>query len=178
MKQLVTSRAALLMAGLAVAVVTACSDSGTLNLAGPNPAVANGPGGSRDTSKTGGGRDSTGSRTPTAKFALVVHVGTPRPGSADTLSTDPVPGSVVTISEETYTFVHVPGADTVHLNMTVVATGAPDANGNVTFANLKGASIYQVKAEGPPGSPLRASTTFINQAFADTVKIQLTLHGL
>lgn len=178
MKQLVTKRGMALIAAAAVAVIGACSDSGSTNqgLTGPNASATNGPKGSNgDTSQTGGSRDST-ARKPVSKFTMNVHVGTPRAGSADTLATDPVAGATVSVTEETYTF--VPGAggnDTVHISNTVVAMSSSDANGNVTFPDLKGASVYIIKAEPPAGSPLRASSTAIGQTFTDAVKLQLTL---
>jgi hypothetical protein len=106
---------------------------------------------------------------------LLVQVGSPRPGAADTLSTDPLPGSTVTVYEQTMTFIHVPGADTVRFNTTVVATGSADAAGKVVFPNLKGTSQYLVKAEPPVGSTRRATSALFNQAFADTVRILMVL---
>jgi hypothetical protein len=180
MKPLVTSRTAALMTAAIIAVITACSDSdgSKLGLTGPSASAANGKQGSAgDTAKSGGGRDSSRTQTPVSKYALSVHVGTPRLGATDTLTTDPLANATVSVYEQTSTFTHSPGADTVYLNSTLVATGSSDANGNVRFPDLKGASLYLIKAAPPPGSSLGTATTFVNQAFADTIKILITLHG-
>jgi hypothetical protein len=181
MKSFVTRRAAALTTAAVFAVITACSDSGSTqpNLSGPNASASNGANGSRDTAKTGGTRDSSGSHnpapTPVQKFALLVQVGAQTPGAADTLTTDPLPGSTVTVYEQTTTFTHVPGADTVHFENTLVATGSTDASGRVVFPNLKGTSQYLVKAEPPLGSTRHATNALFYQAFADTVRIFMVL---
>ena len=180
MKQVGTSRALALMTAAVVAVITACGDSGgTQGLSGPKASATNGPSGTAgDTAKHGGARDSNShTPAPVTKFALKVHVGTPQAGATDTLTNDPLPNATVGVYEQTSTFTHTPGADTVYLNSTLVATGSSDANGNVTFPDLKGASWYLVKAAPPPGSTLGIATTFINQAFADTVRLTIVLHG-
>jgi hypothetical protein len=180
MKPFVTSRAIPLLAGALFAVITACSDSGSaLGLTGPKAAANNDPRTSGDTAKSGGTHDSTGShnpsRTPVDKFALTVNVGTPRPGATDTLSTNPVANASVSVYEETLTFVHNPGSDTVHISMDLVGTGTSDANGNVTIAGLKGAGQYNLKIVPPPGSALHATSAWINQAFTDAIKVSIVL---
>jgi hypothetical protein len=182
MKHVVTSRAVVLMTATAIAVITACGDSGTTrpSVSGPNAAASNGPGGgTRDTAKTGGPRDSSGSHTPAptpvSKFTLLVHVGFSLPTATDSLTTDPVANATVTVYEQTITFVRGVGGDTAHINMTPVATASSDASGNVTFPNLKGAAQYLVKAEPPQGSTRRAATTFINQAYSETIRLSMTL---
>lgn len=180
MKPFVTSRAIPLLAGALFAVITACSDSGSgLGPTSPKAAANNDPRTSGDTSTSGGTHDSTGShnpsRTPVDKFALTVNVGTQRPGAADTLSTDPLPNATVSVYEETLTFVHTPGSDTVRISMDLVGSGTSDANGNVTIAGLKGADQFNVKVAPPPGSALHATTLWINQAFTAAVKVPVTL---
>ncbi len=178
MTQLVTKRGMALIAAAAVAVIGACSDSNNVGqgLTGPNASATNGPKGSNgDTAQNGGVRDSN-TRKPVAKFSLAVHVATPQPGALDTLSTAPVAGAKVSVIEETYTFTQGQGGnDTVNISNTVVATGTSDATGNVTFPDLKGASVYIIKAAPPAGSPLRAASIGIGQTFIDPLKLQLTL---
>ena len=180
MKHVVTSRAVVLMTAAAFAVITACSDSGSTqpNLPGPNAATSNGPGGgTRDTAKTGGPRDSSGSHTPAptpvSKFTLAVHVGTYKLGGTDTLATDPIVGAIVSLYDQTITFTRGNGGDTAHINNTLLATASSDANGNVTIPNLKGAAQYVVRVQRP-GSSEQSGSAFINQAYADTVKLSFS----
>ena len=179
MKRVVTSRLVMLMTAAIVTVISACSDSNDAQrgLTGPNASTTNGPqGSSGDTAKTGGTRDSSGAPKPVSKFALTVHVGTPRPGSADTTATDPLANATVSVYEYTLTFGQIPGSsDTSHVNLTLVATGSSDTNGNVRFTDLKGKSQYLIKVAPPPGGSLGTVTDFINQAFTDEVKILITL---
>jgi len=175
MKQVVTKRGLALIAAAAVAVIGACSDSGKTDqgLTGPNASVINGSSG--DTSQTGGRHDST-AKKPVAKFTLFAHVGTPRPHTGDTLTTDPVAGATVSVIEETYTFIRGAGGnDTVNITNTVVATATSDATGNVTFTDLKGASTYLIEAKPPVGSSLQLARIGIGQTFVDPLKLNLTL---
>lgn len=178
MKQVVTKRGMALIAAAAVAVIGACSDSGSVRpgLTGPNASASNGAKGSNgDTAQSGGRHDST-AKNPVAKFTMSVHVGTPQSGATDTLSTSPVAGATVSVIEETVTFVKGAGGnDTGHIHTTVVATGSTDAAGNVSFPDLKGTSVYIIKAEPPIGSPLRAASMAIGETFIDPLKLNLTL---
>lgn len=183
MKDVVTNRAALLLA-VAVVVITACSDSGGTqpNLSGPNPSAATGSHGSgTDTAKNGGAHDSSGSHTPTqnpvAKFTLKIHVGSPAPGATDTLTTNPVQNVTVTIMLPTYTYSGGAGSDTVNITNTVVATGSSDANGDVAFPNLSGTGIYLIRADPPTGSALGPATADVIKAYSDVVSLRMTLHG-
>jgi len=184
MKRVVTSRCALLMSAAALVVIAACSDSGSTqpNLPGPNATTTNGPRGSGDTATKGGPRDTSGSRTPAptpvSKYTLTVHVGTPQPSATDTLSNTPLPGATVSVIQQTYTYTPGNGADTVHITSTVIASGSSDASGNVSFSDLKGTASYLIRAEPPKGSTLGPATTYVNQAFFDTVKLTMILHGL
>jgi hypothetical protein len=169
----------MLMTAAVVAVISACSDSNDVQrgLTGPNASATNGPQGSAsDTAKNGGTRDSSGVPKPVSRFALTVHVGTPRQGSADTTATNPLANATVSVYEYTLTYGQTAGSsDTTQVNLTLVATGSSDANGNVRFTDLKGKSQYLIKVVPPPGSSLGTVTDFINQAFTDEVKILITL---
>jgi hypothetical protein len=183
MMHFVTRRAAVLMAGAAFAVITACGDRGSTEpgVLGPN-ASARGSQGSADTAKNGGGpHDSSGSHTPApkpvSKYSLTVHVGTPRAGATDTAANDPVVGATISVVDQTYTFTPGNGADTVHITSTVVATGSSDANGNVTIPDLRGTVDYLIKVAPPTGSALGPATASLPQAFADVVKLTMILHG-
>ena len=181
MKQLVTKRGMALIAAAAVAVIGACSDSGGngAGLTGPDASVSNGPKSSNgDTSQSGGRHDST-AKNPVAKFTMFVHVATPQPGATDTLATTPVAGASVSVIEETYTFTRGAGGnDTVNITNTVVAKGTSDAAGNVSFPDLKGASVYLIEATPPAGSPLHIARIGIGQTFVDPLKLNLTLFHL
>ena len=187
MNRVVTSRVSMLMTAAVVVVIAACSDTSNsrTGLTGPS---ANSSGGSPGDSagnhpgNPGGGHSDT-SVTPTpapkpvASFTLAVHVGSPRPGAADTLATDPVVGAAVSVYERTITFVNNPGADTANINQTLVASGSSDAAGNFSVPNLKGTAEYLIKVAPPAGSAFGPSSVFFNQAYLDVVNVLVTLRG-
>jgi hypothetical protein len=182
MKQIVTRRAAGVLAATAVAVVLACSDSSPSE---PSPRSSKSEGGgslANDTATTGGGpvgnptdtgRSGNPAPKPVASYTLVVHTGTPRAGVADTLLTDPLAGASVSVTERGYVFTPGNGHDTLTFTETVVATATSDANGDVSFPNLKGASTYVVKATAPAGLALTAPTVIIPLAYSDVIKTTL-----
>ena len=110
-----------------------------------------------------------------SSFTLVVHVGTPRAGAADTLATDPLAGATVSATQRGYVFTGGSGQDSLTFTETLVATAATDANGDVSFPNLKGAYTYVIKAVPPAGVLLTSPTAFIPQAFSETIKTTLVL---
>src|SRR5262249_43540198 len=114
---------------------------------------------------------------PVASFTLNVHVGSPRPGATDTLTTDPIAGAAVSVYEQTYTFTPHPGADTVNINQTLVGNGVSDANGDFAVPNLKGTSTYLIRVAGPTGSNFGPASVIFSQAYVDPVKVLVTLHG-
>jgi hypothetical protein len=191
MNRVVTSRAATLMTAALVVVIAACSDSGSqANLTGPNPSVSTGSPG--DSGKTGTGTPgsppaghpdtnttSTPAPKPVASFTMLVHVGSVLPGATDTLTTNPIPGATVSIFQQTLVPGNPPGggADTLNTVQTLVASGVVDASGNFSAPNLKGAAVYVIKVAPPAGSTYQPATTYINEAFADLVKISVTLFG-
>lgn len=180
MKQNVTRRAAGVLGAAAVAVALACSDSGT---SGPlERSSNNGPGAglSADTgSHTGtggpvGNPSDTGSK-PVASFTLAVHVGTPRAGALDTLQNDPISGATITVAKFGYVMSGGNGADTVQITEVPVATGTTDANGDVSFPNLKGEPGYVIRAVPPAGLNLAPARVIIPQAYSATIKTTLVL---
>ena len=186
MNRVVTSRVATLMTAAIVVVIAACSDAdgSKLPLTGPNPSSSSGgtPG---DTAKNtpgnpGGGHSDTNttptpSPKPVANFKLVVHVGSPRLGSADTLATDPIAGATVSVYEQTITFINHPGSDTAQINQTLVASGTSDASGNFSAPNLKGPSQYLIKVAPPAGTNFGRSSLVISQAYLDVVNVTVRL---
>jgi hypothetical protein len=190
MNRVVTSRVAALMTAASVVVIAACGDTNgsQTNLAGPNASSSSG-GSAGDSARNnppagnpGGGHPDTGATPkpnpkPVASFTLDVHVGSPRPGATDTLATDPIAGATVSVYEQTYTFTNRPGADTVNINQTLVGSGASDANGDFAVPNLKGTSQYIIKVAPLAGSSFGPASVIISQAYADPVKVLVTLHG-
>jgi len=188
MNRVVTSRVATLMTAAIVVVIAACSDANGSqpSLTGPNASASSG-GSAGDSAKTppgnpGGGHPDTGTTTtpgpkPVANFTLAVHVGAPRPGATDTLTTDPIAGATVSVYEETYTFTPHTGADTINITQTLVGSGASDANGDFAVANLKGTSQYLIKVAPPAGSNFGPASVGISQVSVALAKVQVTLHG-
>jgi hypothetical protein len=177
MKQFVTSRAAILMAGAIFAVITACSDSSNSPISGPKASANNDPRTSNgDTAKHGGPGDTTGSRNPgpVAKFALTVHVGSYRITGPDTESTDPIANATVSIYEQKTTITHT-GPDTLHVDTTLVTTGSTDANGDVTFPGLKGALQYLITVAPPPGSAFDPTSFPLNFVTVEAIKLNVSL---
>jgi len=188
MNRVVTSRVATLMTAAIVVVIAACNDmnGSQPSLTGPNASASQG-GSAGDSAKNtpgnpSGGHPDTGITTtpgpkPVASFTLAVHVGSPRPGATDTLTTDPIAGATVSVYEETYTFTPHAGADTVNINQTLVGSGPSDANGDFTVPNLKGASQYLIKVAPPVGSNFGPASVGISQVSVDLAKVLVTLHG-
>lgn len=187
MNRVVTSRVAWLMTAAIVVVIAACSDTDASKptLTGLNQSSSQG-GSTGDSAKgnppsnPGGGHSDTSvtpkpGPKPVASFTLLIHVGSLLPGATDTLTTNPIPGATVSVFEQTLTPNNNPGADTVNISQTLVATGVSDAAGNFSAANLKGAAVYVVKVAPPAGSNFGPATTYLNQAFADLVKLPVTL---
>jgi hypothetical protein len=108
-------------------------------------------------------------------FTLVVHVGTPHVGAADTLVNDPVAGATVTVAKFDYIFSGGNGADTVQITEVPVANATTDASGDVTFANLKSEPGYVVKAAPPAGVNLTSARVVIPQAYSATMRTTLVL---
>ena len=182
MKQKVMRRAAGVLGASAIVVALACSDSSTSE---PFKRTANNtPGAGGDSTANGGGPtgnhpDSTGSGNPAPKpvpsFTLVVHVGTPHVGAADTLVNDPVAGATVTVAKFGYIFSGGNSADTVQITEVPVANATTDANGDVTFPNLKGDPGYVVKAAPPAGVNLGSARVVLPQAYSATMRTTLVL---
>ena len=182
MKQKVMRRAAGVLGASAIVVALACSDSSTSE---PFKRTANNtPGAGGDSTANGGGPtgnhpDSSGSGNPAPKpvpsLTLVVHVGTPHVGAADTLVNDPVAGATVTVAKFGYIFSGGNGADTVQITEVPVANGTTDANGDVTFPNLKGDPGYVVKAAPPAGVNLGSARVVLPQAYSATMRTTLVL---
>ena len=184
MKQKVMRRAASVLGASAIVVGLACSDSSTSE---PFKRTANntpGASGSGDSTTNGGGPtgnhpDSSGSGNPAPKpvpsFTLVVHVGTPHVGAADTLVNDPVAGATVTVAKFDYIFSGGNGADTVQITEVPVANATTDASGDVTFANLKSEPGYVVKAAPPAGVNLTSARVVIPQAYSATIRTTIVL---
>jgi len=179
MKQFVTSRAAILMAGAIFAVITACSDSSNSPISGPKASANNDPRTSNgDTAKKGGPSDTSVSRNPgpnpVAKYTLTVHVGSYRIAGPDTESTDPIANATVSIYEQKTTITHT-GPDTLHVDTTLVTTGSTDANGDATFPGLKGALAYLIKVVPPPGSPFDPTSFPLNNVTVEAIKLNVSL---
>lgn len=179
MKQFVTSRAAILMAGAIFAVIAACSDSNGSQISGPKASANNDPrSSSGDTAKKGGRSDTTRSRNPgsnpVANFTLTVHVGSYRIAGPDTESTDPVANATVTIYEEKTTITHT-GPDTIHVDTSVVTTATTDANGDVTISGLKGVSAYFVRVAPPPGSPFDPTSFPLHYVTLEAIRVNVAL---
>jgi len=181
-KRNVTRRAAGILGASAIAVALACSDSSSSEPLKRTSSSAGGAGVSADTATHGGGpvgspHDTSGSGNPAPKpvasFTLAVHTGTPRVGAADTLLTDPLAGASVSVTQRGYVFTGGSGQDTLTFTETVVATATTDANGDVSFPNLKGASTYVVKAVAPAGLNLTAPTAIIPNAYSETIRTTL-----
>jgi hypothetical protein len=188
MNRVVTSRVSTLMTAAIVVIIAACSDAdgSKTGLTGPNASTSTG-GSAADSAKNtpgnpgGGHPDTSGTPTPAPKpvasFMLAVHVGSPRPGAKDTLTTDPIADATVSVYEQTITFIHHPGADTANINQTLVASGPSDATGSFSVPNLKGTGEYLIKVAPPAGSNFGPASVFINQAYLDVVNVLVTLHG-
>ena len=187
MKQNVMRRAAGVVGASAVVVALACSDSGTSEPFQRSSNNGPGAGLSADTAThSGGGGGSgggsphdSGSGTPAPKpvaaFTLAVHVGTPHIGAADTLLNDPIAGAAVTVAKFGYIFTGGGGNDTVQITEVPVATGTTDANGDVSFPNLKGEPGYVVTAAPPAGLNLRPARVILPQAYSETMKTTIVL---
>jgi hypothetical protein len=183
MKQNVTGRAVGVFAALGLAVALACSDSSPNDPLRRTTDAGTGAGLTSDTATHGGGTGGTPHDTggpgnpappkPVSVFTLIIHAGTQHPGAADTLQTDPLPGATITVTERGYVFTPGNGQDTLTFTETVVATGTTDANGDVTFPNLKGTSTYVVKSAPPSGVALSAPTVTIPNAYSATIKTTL-----
>ncbi len=183
MKQNVTGRALGAVAALGLAVALACSDSSTNEPLRRTSDAGNGAGLSSDTATHGGGtggspHDSGGPGnpvppSPVSVFTLVIHAGTPHPGAADTLQTDPLPGASISVTQRGYVVHPGNGQDTLTFTETVIANGTTDVNGDVSFPNLKGAATYVVKSAPPSGLSLSAPTVTIPNAYAETIKTTL-----
>ena len=184
MKHHVIERALGAVAALSVAVALACSSSSTNEPVRRSTDAGAGAGLSSDTATHGGGgvgspHDSGGPGNPApppkpvSVFTLVVHAGTPHPGAADTLQTDPLPGASISVTQRGYVVSPGNGQDTLTFTETVIATGATDANGDITFPNLKGAATYVVKSAPPAGLTLWAPTVTIPNAYSETIKTTL-----
>jgi len=184
MKQNVTNRAATLLVSSIFVVALACSDSSTNDPLRRSGNAGAGAGVSADTATHGGGpvgnpHDTGGPGNPTpppkpvTSFTLVVHAGTPRVGAADTLLTNPLSGATVSVTQRAYVSSPGNGQDTLTFTETLIATGTTDANGDVSFPNLKGAATYVVKALPPAGLALSAPTAIIPNAYSETIKTTL-----
>ena len=183
-KQKVTRDAASILAAAAIVVALACSDSSTSE---PLKRVNNntpGGGGAGDSSTTVGGTggnptDSSTSGNPAPKpvpnFTLLVHVGTPHVGAADTLANDPLAGATVTVSKFDYVFTGGNGADSVHITETPVANATTDGNGEASFPNLKGDPGLVVTVSPPAGVNLASGRVLLPQAYAATMKTTIIL---
>jgi hypothetical protein len=183
-KQKVTRDAASILAAAAIVVALACSDSSTSE---PLKRVNNntpGGGGAGDSSTTVGGTDGnpTDSSTsgnpapkPVPNFTLLVHVGTPHVGAADTLANDPLAGATVTVSKFDYVFTGGNGADSVHITETPVANATTDGNGEANFPNLKGDPGLVVTVSPPAGVNLASGRVLLPQAYAATMKTTIIL---
>lgn len=174
--------------GAAVAIA-ACSNSDTLGPTAPasGPSSTSSTGGSKDTTHTGGGGGGTsgpGKDTsathppapkPVEKFTLTVHVGSVLPTSTDTLADDPIAGAPVTVSRRTYERTGNAGSDSLRIVDTPIGSAATDANGNASFAGLKGTDSYAIKVDGPSGSGYASATTSIYQAYFDKITVHMVL---
>lgn len=163
-------------------VALACGDSSTSAPIERTSSNGAGAGIASDTTTQGGGpvgspHDTSGSGNPAPKpvasFTLVVHTGTPRVGAADTLLTDPLAGAAVSVTQRGYVFSPGNGQDTLTFTETLVASATTDANGDVSFPNLKGAATYVVKAVAPAGLNLTAPTAIIPNAYSETIRTTL-----
>ncbi len=186
MNRVVTSRAATLMTVVILVAIPACSDDGSrANLTGPSASLAGGS--PADSARNGGGNPPTGhpdtgvttnpAPKPAASFTLVVHVGTPRPGATDTLTTDPIAGATVAVFGQTVTPGTQQGADTLTISQTLIASGSSDASGNFAVPKLNGASVYLIKVAPPAGSNLSSGSMIISQVSVDSVTVPITLFG-
>lgn len=191
MKQNVTRRVAGVLGAAAVAVALACSDSGTSEPLQRSSSNGPGSGLSADTAThtggtggaggTGGSPHDTGgpgnpAPKPVSSFTLAVHVGTPRVGATDTLLTDPIAGAGVTVAKFSYVMTGGNGADTVNITEVPVANGTTDANGDVTFPNLKSEPAgYVIRASPPAGLNLAPMRVLIPQAYSETIKTTIVL---
>ena len=184
MEQNVTKRIAGVLAASIVLVALACSDSSTNEPIRRTSNVGASGGTSADTATHGGGpvgspHDSGGPGKPTpppqpvSSFTLLVHAGTPRVGAADTLLTDPLAGAMVSVTQRGFVSSPGGGQDTLTFTETLIATATTDANGDVSFPNLKGAATYVVKALPPAGLALSAPTAIIPNAYSATIKTTL-----
>jgi hypothetical protein len=184
MKQNVTRRVVGVLGAATVAVALACSDSGVSDPLHRSSNTGQGAGLSADTGthtggSTGNPHDSSGSGTPAPKpvsaFTLAVHVGTPHAGAIDTLQNDPIAGATITVAKFGYIFTGGGGADTIQITEVPVASGTTDANGDVSFPNLKGEAGYVIRATPPAGLNLAAARVTIPQAYSETIKTTLVL---
>ena len=183
MKQNVIGRVSGVVAALGFVVALACSDSSTAGPLRRTSDAGTGAGLTSDTATHGGGtggnpHDTGGPGNPVPPkpvplFTLAIHAGTPHPGAADTLQTDPLPGATISVTERGYVVHPGNGQDTLTFTETVVATGTTDADGDVSFPNLKGASTYVVKSAPPAGLALSAPTITIPNAYSETIRTTL-----
>ena len=188
MKQNVTRRVAGVLGAAVIAVALACSDSGTSEPLQRSSNNGLGGGLSADTATHTGGtggtggnpRDTSGPGNPAPKpvssFTLAVHVGTPRAGATDTLLTDPIAGASVTVAKFAYVMSGGNGADTLNITEVTVANAMTDANGDVSFPNLKGEPAgYVIRASPPVGLNLTPMRVLIPQAYSETMKTTIVL---
>lgn|SRR5689334_12261594 len=184
MKQNVTKRIVGIVAAMGLPVALACGGSSTNEPLRRTSDAGAGAGVASDTATHGGGtggspHDSGGpgnpppAPKPVALFTLLIHAGTPHPGAADTLQTDPLAGAAVSVTQRGYVFTPGNGQDTLTFTETIVATGTTDANGDITFPNLKGAATYVIKSAPPAGLALSAPTLIIPNAYSETIKASL-----
>ena len=178
--KVVNARYARLLACAAVAVIAACSDSGTT---GPIPSPNANQGGvgvaSGDTAVTGNPADTARNgnpSSPVATFTLDVQVlgVTSNTTSTDTLSDAPVGGVRIDLYSQSYTCHPGNGADTVQINQTLVASGTTDQTGHVVLPNLKG-QPYVVKGTPADGSGYRAFNGFVAQPYTDKVSMTFVM---
>lgn len=160
-----------------IAIAAACSDSSP---AAPwSHDIARGSGGtSSDTAKTRPPTDSSNlPPQPKRLFTLLVHVGTPRLGAADTLETAPIAGATIVVTEDTYTITGSGGHDTLQLIERTVGTATSDANGKAVFPNLDGRMPHEVKALPPTGAQLGPSAITFDAAYSDTITLAFRLRA-
>lgn len=151
----------------AVALAAACSDGG-----GTAPRLP-------DRSAVNGGGDTTSTQSPPAQpvahYDLTVRVGTPRAGSADTLTLDPVGGAAVAVVQRSYVRNGNASGDTLSVTETVVATGTTGTDGVATFAALDGGASYVIRAQAPAGSGYADAGASLGPAYANALTMTLVL---
>lgn len=175
--KVVNARLAGLLTAATVAVLAACSDSGTTEpRAAPNASQGGFGGKNGDTTVAGNPADSSGHPSaPVASFTLDVQVLGGSLNTTDTLLTGPVGGVRVDVYSQTYTFTGGNGADTVRIDQTFVTSGMTDGTGHIVFPNLKGSQEYVLKGTPPDGSGYRSFNGFVPRAYSDKIAMTFVL---